>query len=77
MFPIPGGRFFTPFFVKSTSKISRISRISNTLSETLRTYTFLIMVFIVDEIKSIILKVWETKSRNAMLDVRPQDNCCR
>ena len=44
----------------------------HTLSETLRTYTFLAMVFIVGEIK-----VWKIKSRNAILDVPPQDSCCR
>ena len=54
-----------------TSKSGTISRISNTLSETLRTYTFLVMVFIVGEIKSIMLKVWKIKLRNAKIGVPP------
>ena len=56
----PGGKFFTPFFVM---KLVINPRFSNALSETLRTYTFLVMVFIVSEIMSIMLKAWKIKSR--------------
>ena len=73
----PGGKFFTPFFVKSQVKLVIYPGFSNPLSETLRTYIFLVMVFIVGEIKSIMLKVWKIKSRNPILGVPLRDSCCR
>ena len=46
----PGGKFFTPFFVV---KLVIYPEFSNALSsKTLRTYTFLVMVIIVGQIKS-------------------------
>ena len=50
----PGGKIFTPFFVE---KLIIYPGFSNALSETLRTHTFLVMVFIVSQIKSIMLKI--------------------
>ena len=61
----PGGKFFTPFFV---IKLVIYPGFSNALSETLRTYTSLAMVFILGQIMSIMLKVWKIK-RNAILGV--------
>ena len=46
--------------------------LSNALSETLRTYTFLVVAFIVAEINSIMIKVWKIKSPNAILGVPPR-----
>ena len=65
----PGGKFFTAFFVKITRKIGTILVLKlvlypgfiNTLSETLRTYTFLVMFFVAGEIKPIMLKVLKIK----------------
>ena len=71
----PGGKFFTPVFGKITSKIGIIPAFSNTLPETLR--TFLVVIFIVGEIKSIMIKFWKIKSCNAILGVPPRDSCCR
>ena len=45
--------------------------------QTLGTYTFLITVFIVGEIKSTMRKVWEIKSRNAIIGVPLWDSCCK
>ena len=53
-----------PFFVV---KLVIYPGFSNAVCETLRIYTFLVMVFIVGEIRSIMLKVWKIKSRNAIL----------
>ena len=44
------------------------------LSETLRTCTFLLMVFIVGEIKSIMLRIWKIKSPNAIRRVPPREH---
>ena len=66
----PGGKFFTSFFV---IKLVMYPGFSNALSETLRTYTFLVMIFI-GEIVSIILKVWKIKSGNAILGVPPRNS---
>ena len=59
----PGGKFFTPFFM---IKLVIHPGFSIVLSETLWTYTFLLMVFTVGEIKPIMLKVWKIKSRSAI-----------
>ena len=67
----PGGKFFTPFFV---IKLVINPRFNNALSETLRTYTFLVMVFIVREIMSIMLKVWKIKSRRVTRNFLWQGN---
>ena len=50
-------------------KLVRYPRFSNTLSETLRKYTFLVIIFIFGEIKSIMLKAWKIKSCNEILGV--------
>ena len=52
----PVDKFLTPFFV---IKLVIHAGFSNSLCETLRTYTFLVMLFIVGEIMSIMLKVWK------------------
>ena len=70
----PGGKFSTPFFV---IKLVIHPGFSNVLSETLWTYIFLLMVFTVGEIKSIMLKVWKIKSRSAILYVPPRNSCCK
>ena len=60
----PGGNFVV--------KLVIYPGFSNVLSETLRTYTFLVMVSIVGQIKSIIRKVWKIKPRIATLGVPPR-----
>ena len=70
----PGGKVFTPFFVV---KLVIYPGFSNTLSEALRTYTFLVMVLIVGEIKPIMLKVWKIKSHNAILGLPPRNSCSK
>ena len=66
----PGGKFFTPSFVV---KLVIYPEFSNALSETLRTYTFL--VIIVGQIKSVMLRVWKTNSRSTILGVPPRNSC--
>ena len=55
---------FSPHFLwRLQVKLVPYLEFMNTFSEKLRTYTFLEMIFIVGEIKSITLKVWKIKSR--------------
>ena len=49
----------------------------NVLSETLRTYTILVMVFIVGQKKSVMRKVWKMKPCSAILDVPPRNSSCK
>ena len=72
-----GSKFFTPFFVKIAIKISTMSRIYlHPLWNTSNIYIFSNGLH-VGEIKSIMLRVWKIKSRNAILDVPPRNSCCR
>ena len=70
----PGGRFSTPFFVV---KLVMYPGFSNALSETLRTYAFLVMVIVVGQIKSIMLKVWKINPGSAILGLPPRNSCCK
>ena len=68
----PGGKFFTPFFVV---KLVIYPEFSNALSETLRTYTILVMVIFVGQIKSVMLRVWKTNPRRTIVGVPPRNSC--
>ena len=68
----PGGNFFTPFFVKITTKMILDPGFSNILSETLQIYTFLVTVFIVNntvnnvkalENKIMLCNIWFASTR--------------
>ena len=60
-FDSPGTSFPPHSLQRSQAKLVLYSRFSDTFSEALQTYTFLVMIFIVGEIKSTRVKYWKIK----------------